>query len=271
MLLDQLPRQLPITPAHHLVDQDELCRRFRDLPEAVHNLDVLAEQLRSDVLPSARILPPVRVPRGLDAAGYLRLLCERGLRQRGLAESAAARERLHQELAVIENAGLAGYFLVVRDIARHARHQGYGMALRGSAGNSFACYLLHITDVDPLRFGLPMERFLHPGRDDLPDIDLDFDWKVRDNVIAYVFRRHGPAHTAMISSHLFLQPRSAFREAAKLHGLSEEQISQLEWRDKETRRQGDKETRRQGDRRRGPVEWHCQPQQLFQARVAERC
>src|SRR5258708_39538829 len=101
------------------------------------------------------------------------------------------------------------------------------MALRGSAGNSLVCYLLHITDVDPPRFGLEMERFLPPGRADLPDIDLDFDWKVRDEVIAHVIERHGAAHTARISSHLFFQPRSAFREAAKVHGLSGEQISNL--------------------------------------------
>src|SRR5260370_42411534 len=101
------------------------------------------------------------------------------------------------------------------------------MALRGSAGNSLVCYLLHITDVDPLRFRLPHERFLHPGRGDLPDIDLDFDWKVRDAVIDHVIQRYGAAHTARVSSHLFLQPRSAFREAGKIHGLSNEQVSNL--------------------------------------------
>src|SRR5207302_4041762 len=75
--------------------------------------------------------------------------------------------------------------------------------------------------------GLSLERFLHAGRPDLPDIDLDFDWKVRDEVIAHVLRRHGERHAAMISSHLFLQPRSAFREAAKAHGLSNDQVSRL--------------------------------------------
>src|SRR5205823_2817285 len=123
--------------------------------------------------------------------------------------------------------GLAGYFLTVRDVAREARRRGHTMALRGSAGNSLACYLLGITDVDPLRFGLEMERFLHPGRVDLPDIDLDFDWKVRDEIIDHVIERYGPAHVAHISSHLFLQPRSAFREAGKAHGLSNEQVSSL--------------------------------------------
>jgi DNA polymerase-3 subunit alpha/error-prone DNA polymerase len=227
LLLEQLPRQLPITPAHHLVDPKELAHRFRDLPEAVHNTDVLAEQLRSDVLPRDVILPPARLPRGMEAARYLRLLCERGLRRRGMVEDLDARGRLREEQAVIEAADLSSYFLVVRDIARYARRRGHGMALRGSAGNSLVCFLLEITDVDSLRFDLPMERFLHPGRTDLPDIDLDFDWKVRDAVIAHVVQRWGPEHTAQISTHQFLQPRSAFREAAKLHGLSEAQISRL--------------------------------------------
>jgi DNA-directed DNA polymerase III PolC len=227
LLLDQLPSRFSITPDHHLLDAAALRRRFRDLPEAVNNTDVLAEQLRSDVLPREVVLPRPHLPRSLDAVHYLHLLCERGLRRRDLGDSLGARQRLREELAIIEASDLAGYFLVVRDIARYARRKGHRMALRGSAGNSLVCYLLEITDVDPLRFQLPLERFLHPGRTDLPDIDLDFDYSVRDDVIAYAFRRYGPLYTAMISSHLFLQPRSAFREAAKAHGLSNEQVSRL--------------------------------------------
>src|SRR5437764_11810173 len=117
--------------------------------------------------------------------------------------------------------------LAVRVISGASRKLCTSIAERGSACNSLVCYLLGITDVDPLRFGLELERFLHPGRPDLPDIDLDFDWKVRDDVIAHVFHRYGERRVAMISSHLFLQPRSAFREAGKVHGLSNEQISRL--------------------------------------------
>jgi DNA-directed DNA polymerase III PolC len=224
-LLDQVPIQSRLTADHHLVDADTLRRRFHDLPEAIRNADLLAGLLRSDVLPRATVLPPPRLPRSLDGVRLLRLLCERGLRRH--RKDSAARERLAEELHVIEAGGLSDYFLVARDIARYARYKGYSMALRGSAGNSLVCYLLEITDVDPLRFDLALERFLHPGRPDLPDIDLDFDWKVRDDVIAHVFRRWGEQHVAMISSHLFLQPRSAFREAGKAHGLSSEQVSRL--------------------------------------------
>jgi DNA polymerase III alpha subunit len=81
--------------------------------------------------------------------------------------------------------------------------------------------------VNPLRFGLALNRFLHIGRPDLPDIDLDFDWKVRDDILAWTFARYGSEHTAMVSSHLFLQPRSAFREAGKVHGLSDPQVTEI--------------------------------------------
>jgi DNA-directed DNA polymerase III PolC len=226
-LLDQLPRTLPITPDHHLPTPEEMRRRFHDLPEAVRHGDELAELLRSDVLPRELVLPEPRLSRQLNLTRYLHHLCERGLRARCLGTHLGARQRLREELAILEAANLTGYFLTVRDIARHARRRGHSIALRGSAGNSLVCYLLGITDVDPLRFGLSLERFLHPGRIDLPDIDLDFDWKVRDEVIAHMVQRHGAAHTARISSHLFFQPRSAFREAAKFHGLANEQVSQL--------------------------------------------
>jgi DNA-directed DNA polymerase III PolC len=226
-LLERVPQRLTIAPEHHLVDEPDLRQRFRELPEAVRNADVLAERLSSDVLPRELILPEPRRRAGVDSIQRLRHLCERGLSRRPLHDIDRARQRLREELALIDPAGLAGYFLVVRGIARYARRHGHGMALRGSAGNSLVCYLLEITDVDPLRFGLSLDRFLHAGRKDLPDIDLDFDWKVRDEVIAHVRRHHGPEHTAQISSHLFLQPRSAFRESAKVHGLSDEQVSQM--------------------------------------------
>jgi DNA-directed DNA polymerase III PolC len=226
-LLDRLPRALPVTPDHHLADRPTFERRFRDLPEALRNLSELAERLPDDVFPRQTVLPPARVPRRLGAQQFLRQLCERGLRRRSLYGQPAAHERLGEELVIIEASSLAPYFLVVRDLARYARNRGLPMALRGSAGNSLVCYLLEITDVDPLRFGLALDRFLHIGRPDLPDIDLDFDWRVRDEVIARAFRRYGDAHTAMVSSHLFLQPRSAFREAGKIHGLSNEQITEL--------------------------------------------
>ncbi|MER3417400.1 MAG: hypothetical protein C4297_14495 [Gemmataceae bacterium] len=226
-LLERTAAASPQVPVTHMPDRESLRALFRDLPGACVQTMQLAEACRSDVLPRGVVLPPARVPRSCSALAYLRALCTRGLRRRHLESSTAAQTRLEEELALIAERGLADYFLVVRDIAWQARRQGWPMALRGSAGNSLVCYVLGITDINPMQFGLELERFLHAGRPDLPDIDLDFDWKVRDAVLAAVCQRYGEAYTAMISSHLSLQPRSAFREAARAHGLSNAQITRL--------------------------------------------
>src|SRR5262249_39222857 len=121
LLLDQLPGRLTITPEHHLVGADELGRRCRDLPEPVRHTEVLAGPLLWAVLPGEGVLPRPPLPRHFEAVPYLHLLCERGLRRRDLGESLAARQRLREEITIIEAAHLADYFLVVRDIARYAR------------------------------------------------------------------------------------------------------------------------------------------------------
>jgi DNA-directed DNA polymerase III PolC len=217
----------PIAPAHHLADCGAVHERFRDLPEAVVNTARLADQCRSDVLPRGQVLPPARLPEGQDAPGYLRLLCERGMAHRPGADGRAPWPRLEQELTAIRQRDLEAYFLAVYEIAAEARRQGIPMALRGSAGNSLVCYLLGITEVDPLRFGLPFERFLHPGWPDLPDIDLDFDAKSRGRVLEAVVARYGTDHCARVGSLQRLQPRSAFRAAATAHGLSAAQAAPL--------------------------------------------
>lgn len=214
-------------PANTILGANGLATRFADIPEAVENLGHLADAIDHNIVPRRLVLPKPHLPFGAPESCVLRRACERGLATRGLVGSADASSRLDQELRIIGDAGLDGYFLIVRSIARHARRMGHTLALRGSAGNSLVCYLVGITDVDPLRFDLAFARFLHPGRPDLPDIDLDFDWKVRDEAIDWVIRRHGPRRCVRICSYQFLQGRSAFREACKLHGLSEAQVAAL--------------------------------------------
>ncbi|KPK81332.1 MAG: hypothetical protein AMJ81_10675 [Phycisphaerae bacterium SM23_33] len=129
--------------------------------------------------------------------------------------------------------GFSEYFLVVWDIVQYARtglHQGPGgmpVAGRGSGASSLVAYLLGITNVCPLAFGIPFERFLHERREDFPDLDVDFCWRIRDDVIAYASRRWGADHVAMVCTHNTFQPASAMRETAKAMGLSDEQITRL--------------------------------------------
>jgi DNA polymerase III alpha subunit len=171
-----------------------------------------------DFLPAPKIFP--RDQGGMER---LRALCERGLAWR--YPERPPRERMERELAVIGKLGYADYFLVVHDIVRFSRERGLPVAGRGSGASSVVSYALGISNVCPVDFDLPFERFLHEGRSDYPDIDVDFSWRVRDEVIAHVFRRWGDV--AMVSTHITFQRRSAFREAAKAFGYSDEQVSRL--------------------------------------------
>ncbi|MCA9002697.1 MAG: hypothetical protein KDB61_12290, partial [Planctomycetes bacterium] len=128
-------------------------------------------------------------------------------------------ERLNYELSTLEKLGFAPYFLLVERIAAFAKKEGIPHVGRGSAADSLVAYCLELTDADPLRYKLPFERFLNPGRKDRPDVDLDFCWRRRDEVLQHVFELFDPSRTAMISTLNRFGARSAFREAALAHGI----------------------------------------------------
>ena len=136
-------------------------------------------------------------------------------------------ERLKRELSVIDHQGFAEYFLVVADIARFARKKRIPMVGRGSAANSIVSYCLGITDVDPLRYNLFFERFMNPERSTPPDIDLDFSWRRRDEVLEYVYRKYGAERVAMICSYVTFSARLAVREIAKVLCLTTKEINRL--------------------------------------------
>ncbi len=226
-MVDQYPIPGDAFPANALPSAADWQKRFADLPEALVHARELADRLETNLLPARLIFPAPRKKPGIEDGKRLEYLSRKGLKQRELDRDTAACKRMVEEIELICRLGFAGYFLVVRSIARKATRMGLSMALRGSAGNSLICYLLGITEVDPLRFELPLERFLHEERTDLPDIDLDFDWKNRDGIIDWAIRHFGTERTCRISSHLFFQPRAAFRESCRCHGLSNDQTTQL--------------------------------------------
>lgn len=179
---------------------------------------------------AAPIFPPVTLPEGESAEAELRRLVLDGLRQRyGDREGAggssggssfdAAMARCEHELSVIESMGFAPYFLAVHQIVELARVRDIPFVGRGSAADSLVAHCLGLTDADPLRYGLLFERFLNPGRSDLPDIDLDFCWRRRDELIEAVYEHFGHEHVAMIATYSTCGPRSAYQEAAKVLGL----------------------------------------------------
>jgi DNA polymerase-3 subunit alpha/error-prone DNA polymerase len=135
--------------------------------------------------------------------------------------------RLEEELQVIDELKLADYFLIVHDIFLEAKRRGMMTLTRGSAANSLVCYCLGLTEVDPVKYDFYFTRFLNKSRSSLPDIDIDFSWKERDEIVQYVFKKYGYDRVAFISTHVTMKARSAFRETAKVFGFSESEISTI--------------------------------------------
>ena len=154
----------------------------------------------------------------------VRKLAESGCRQRYGVHHRAAHERLERELAVILQQGFCCYFLVTWDIIRYARSVGYHHVGRGSGANSIVAYCIYISDVDPLELDLYFERFINPHRSSPPDFDIDFSWDERDDVIDYVFKRHGPEYTAMMATTVTFKYASVVRELGKVFGLPKHEI-----------------------------------------------
>ncbi len=161
---------------------------------------------------------------GADPAAVLRAAALEGAQRRFGELSDTVLERLEYELGIIGQKGFSAYFLVVQDIVRRSPR----VCGRGSGAASLVAYCLGITNVDPLRHHLYFERFLHPERTDMPDIDVDFAWDERDAVIAQVMRDYGPERCAMVCTHVGYQARAALREAARAHGLSDAEIGSMQ-------------------------------------------
>ncbi len=208
----------------HLPTGEQLAAGHADAPDAVAAArDLLARCTLSFPERAPPVFPPVDLPDGVSAAQHLRGLVAAGLRRRygdrGQDPPAAARARCDHELAVIEQMGFPPYFLAVHTIADLARARDIPFVGRGSAGGSLVAYCLGLTEADPLRYGLLFERFLNPGRSDLPDIDLDFCWRRRDELLAAVYAHFGAEHVAMIATYNTCGPRAAYQEAAKALGV----------------------------------------------------
>ncbi len=214
-------------PPEEIVAQDawlkspaEMALLFDDVPDAIRNTRVIAEQCQVQ-LPIGEILfPPCDLPAEETADSHLTKVARVGLSQiyRHRIPAIAVR-RLRDELAVIKKLTFAPYFLIVRDIVREARARQIPSVGRGSAANSLVCRALGITEVDPIAHNLYFERFLNPERKDYPDIDIDFPWNRRDEILDYVFEKYGRENVALISAHVHFRGRSALREVGKALGI----------------------------------------------------
>jgi DNA polymerase III subunit alpha len=182
---------------------------------------------RTGLPPPGSLFPRLPLPCGETAYDRLYRMTEDGLHRRYARVTREITRRLSWELEQIDTMGFTYYFIVVGDICAAARARGIPTVGRGSGASSLVSYLLGITNVDPLRYGLTFERFFHRLRRDLPDLDIDLCWRRRDEVIRHVYDTYGADRVAMISTHNHYQSRGAFREAGKALGMTPEQLETI--------------------------------------------
>jgi error-prone DNA polymerase len=207
-------------PTAHLRAGVEMEHRFRRYPGVVAESVRLADELAFNLRLAKPRLPKQKVPLGHTPISWLRELCRRGADERYPDNRTEAEQRLQRELTVIEQLDFGGYFLIVHDMVAFARERGILCQGRGSAANSVVCYVLDVTAVDPIRYGLPFERFLSAAREEEPDIDVDFDSDRREEVIQEVYRRYGRHNAAQVANVISYRPKSAVRDMAKALGYS---------------------------------------------------
>ena len=193
---------------------------FADYPEACDNTLLIAERADLDIEFDQAVLPAFATPAGHDEDSYLRELTLRGAADRyGEPLPTAVGERIEHELGVIKTMGFSAYFLVVWDLVRYARERNIRVGPgRGSAAGSCVAYCLRIVDIDPIRYGLLFERFLNPGRREMPDIDMDFDSRCRGEMIRYAAERYGDDHVAQVITFSTIKARAAVRDASRVLG-----------------------------------------------------
>ncbi len=212
----------PRNTAGALPSPDEVALRL-PFPEALQNANHIAETAAFDLLPERLVTPAARIPAGLTADQHLERRCYEALLTRYDADALpAARRKLEEELATIRALALGEFFLVAAEVTDYCRAHGILAAGRGSAAASICCYLLGITGVDPVKYDLLFERFLHTGKAAMPDVDIDISSARRDEVIAWVESRFGAATEAMVCNKITYRLPLAIQDLGRALGLPPE-------------------------------------------------
>ncbi len=209
------------TDEFYVKTEDEMRALFPDLPAAIDNTQVIAEQCNVDFTFGQTILPHFEVPNHMNHFEYFKNQCFYGLCQKfGDNPPQQYVDRLNYELGVIDQMGYVDYFLIVHDFIRYAKEKGIPVGPgRGSGAGSLAAYCIGITGIDPMRYNLLFERFLNPERVSMPDFDIDFCYVRRQEVIDYVIRKYGADHVAQIVTFGTLAARAAVRDVGRVLGL----------------------------------------------------
>jgi DNA polymerase-3 subunit alpha len=203
----------------YLKSPQEMAELFSDIPQALENTERIAEMCNLELEFGRLHLPEIELPEDKTANQFLAELCHQGLQQHYPQPTPEIQERLNHELEVIKQTQFANYFLVVWDIISFAKEHNILFGVRGSAAASIVLYCLGITEVDPVENKLVFERFLNVERQEMPDIDLDFQDDRRDEIISYVSQKYGHDHVAQIITFGTLGARAAIRDVGRALGM----------------------------------------------------
>ncbi|MDD3413647.1 MAG: DNA polymerase III subunit alpha [Lachnospiraceae bacterium] len=205
---------------YYVKSEEEMRILFPYALEAIENTHRIAERCNVEIEFGVTKLPKYDVPEGYDSWSYLNKLCTEGLQKRYPEDDGELRKRLDYELNTIQTMGYVDYFLIVWDFINYAKSQGIPVGPgRGSAAGSIVSYCLEITNIDPIRYQLLFERFLNPERVSMPDIDIDFCYERRQDVIDYVVRKYGQSRVVQIVTFGTMAAKGVIRDVARVMDL----------------------------------------------------
>ncbi|KGJ49152.1 DNA polymerase III subunit alpha [Clostridium sp. NCR] len=212
----------------YLKSREEMEEIFPEVQEALDNTSKIAQMCNVEFDFNTIHLPQYDVPDGYTPQEYLRMLCFKGLKERYKKPSQEILDRLEYELGVIEKMGYVEYFLITWDFINFARENSIMVGPgRGSAAGSIVSYTLYITDIDPIKYSLLFERFLNPERVSMPDIDIDFCYERREEVIDYVKMKYGEDHVAQIITFGTMGAKAAIRDVGRVLDVSYNKVDNI--------------------------------------------
>ncbi len=205
---------------YYLKSKEEMYRLFPYAKEALENTHKIAERCNVEIVFGEQKVPAFDVPGNMSAEDYLEKLCYEGIEKRYSPVTPELMERLRYEIETIKQMGYVDYFLIVSDFIRYAKQNGIAVGPgRGSAAGSIVAYCLEITDIDPIKYNLLFERFLNPERVSMPDIDVDFCYERRQEVIDYVVKKYGADKVVQIVTFQTMAARNVIRDVGRVMDL----------------------------------------------------
>ncbi len=204
------------TDEFYLKSKEEMLMLFPYAKDALENTYKIAKRCNVDIEFNNYKLPIFKLPKNTNSFEYLKQICQKGLLDRYKNITKYLEERLNYELDIIKNMGFVDYFLIVWDFIKYAKDANIIVGPgRGSAAGSIVAYVLKITDIDPIKYNLIFERFLNPERVSMPDIDIDFCYEKRQNVINYVIEKYGASHVSQIITFGTMAARNSIRDVGR--------------------------------------------------------